>query len=372
MTDTDVRPHEIETTMREIDAEIQKLITARSARAGSYGPQFVELWTLAVSCLSGGKLLRPRILIGAFDALTDTPAPEAASRSVALEIAASLEILHFAFLLHDDVIDEDLVRRGEPNLVGRLVSIATATQELTLDRCSAVQRRLHWARSSGLLVGDLMLTIAHQAFARARVLEERRIRVLDLLDTTVTETVAGEYCDVGLADGCINPDLNIVLEMTRMKTATYTFELPLRIAAVIAGQDQRVEQRLGEVGRHLGVAFQLQDDLLSAFGVSEAHGKDQFSDFREGKETALIAYARKTPMWPNIEHHMRATNFSDDSGYAIQRLLIECGARTFIESMIEDQMRAALDILSQEDGVLLAPVSRFILTLVDSLDGRRS
>lgn len=372
MTDVDVRPREIETTMREINADIQKLVAARSARAGSYGPQFVELWTLAVSCVGGGKLLRPRMLIGAFDALTDTPAPEAASRAVALEIAAALEILHFAFLLHDDVIDEDLVRRGEPNLIGRLANSATATQELTSDRPHAVQRRIHWARSSGLLVGDLMLTIAHQVFARARLPEERRIRILDLLDATVTETVAGEYCDVGLADGCINPDLSLVLEMTRMKTATYTFELPLRIAAVIAGQDQRVEQRLGEVGRHLGVAFQLQDDLLSAFGASEAHGKDQFSDFREGKETALIAYARKTHMWPHIEHHMSSVNFSDNSGYAIQRLLIDCGARVFIESMIEDQMRAALDILSQEDGVLPAHVSQFILTLVDSLDGRRS
>lgn len=85
--------------------------------------------------------------------------------------------------------------------------------------------RLHWARSSVILVGDLMLTIAHQAFAQARVSDEHRLKLLDLLDATVTETMAGEYCDVGLADGFITSDLELVLNMTRMKTAAYTFRI---------------------------------------------------------------------------------------------------------------------------------------------------
>lgn len=359
-------------TTTEIETEIRKIIDARAARSGAYGVHFLELCDLAAAQLNGGKLLRPRLLMGAFDALTTERTVTTDTRSVALEIAAAVEILHFAFLLHDDIIDEDLLRRGRPNLVGHLAGRTSSAKQATMEQAISDARRLHWARSSGLLVGDLMLTIAHQAFARARVSEEHRLRLLDLLDATVTETMAGEYCDVGLADGCITPDLELVLNMTRMKTAAYTFELPLRVASIICGSDHRLEQQLGSVGRHLGLAFQLQDDLLSAFGQSETHGKEPYSDFREGKETALIAYARMTHAWPSIEQLIGAEEFSEESGRRIQNLLIECGAKQFVESMVQDQTRAALSMLSAHDGVVPTTVSQFLLTFVDDLDGRRA
>lgn len=370
MSDTNVRQAEQRLIAIEIETEIRKLLQPRSARASVYGPDFVELWDIATQCVLGGKLLRPRLVVGSFDALVGDTPQSADLRRAALEIAAALELLHFSFLVHDDVIDEDLLRRGAPNLIGRLVGIEGPPGEDSPSLSAPDGRRLHWARSSGILIGDLMLSIAHQAFARVRLDEEDRLRLLDLLDHAVTETVAGEQCDVGLADGLITSDLSIVLEMTRMKTATYTFEFPLRAAAVVAGADIRLEQQLGAIGRHLGVAFQLQDDLLSAFGRSEAHGKDHWSDFREGKETSLIAYARMTNAWPNIEPLLGAADFSDKTGEMIHTLLIKCGAKQFIESMVQDQIRTALDILSREDTLVPAKASRFVLSLVESLEGR--
>ena len=361
---------ERETTF-EIEDAIRRVFDSRALRVRAHGPHFAKLWELASRCMSGGKLLRPRILIGAFDALSDRGSA-AAARVAALELSAALEILHFSFLLHDDIIDEDLLRRGEPNIVGHLAGYGDATMQPEPGSATSGTRRLHWARSSGILVGDLMLSVAHQIFARVRVPEDHRLRMLDLLDATIAETVAGEHYDVGLADGCIEPDLTLVLDMTRMKTAAYTFELPLRIASVVADADPIVEQHLGTVGRHLGFAFQLQDDLLSAFGESEAHGKDQFSDFREKKETALIAYARMTQVWPSLEPLLGEAGFTDDSGHMIQRMLIESGARAFIESMVQDQIRAAVSILSAHDDVIPTSVLPFMLTFIDMLDGRRA
>lgn len=158
-------------TTTEIETEIRKIIDARAARSGAYGVHFLELCDLAAAQLNGGKLLRPRLLMGAFDALTTERTVTTDTRSVALEIAAAVEILHFAFLLHDDIIDEDLLRRGRPNLVGHLAGKTSSAKQATMEQVISDARRLHWARSSGLLVGDLMLTIAHQAFARARVSE---------------------------------------------------------------------------------------------------------------------------------------------------------------------------------------------------------
>lgn len=352
----------------EIDREIERLLGSRIAQAQSHGAHIRELWEIAVAHVRGGKLLRPRLLIGLFDAMCgDTDAAE--TRPAALEIAAALEILHYSFLLHDDVIDEDLFRRGKLNLIGHLAQQVECDPSAAASESEARQR-LHWARSSAILVGDLMLTIAHQVFARVATTETQRLRMLDLLDVTVTETVAGEYSDVSLASGRLTPDLGIVLDMTRMKTAAYTFELPLRLAAVLAGADTRIEQQLGSIGRHLGMAFQLQDDLLSAFGESGAHGKDQFSDFRERKETVLMAYARMTNEWPSFEQLLSEQEFTDESGRLLQRLLISCGASEFIESMIRDQIRAALTILSEENATLPPAASRFILANIDALEGR--
>ena len=85
----------------------------------------------------------------------------------------------------------------------------------------------------------------------------------------------------------------------------------LRMAAVLAGAPGGVERRLGRIGRHLGLAFQLQDDLLCAFGDPELHGKDRYSDLREGKQTAIIAAARATPEWPRVEALLGEAAFRD-------------------------------------------------------------
>lgn len=353
----------------EIEQQLRELLDVARASAVPFGTHFGKLWDLGAECLLGGKMLRPRLLMGAYDAIADPPAARTAHRAAALRIAAATELLHFSFLLHDDVIDEDLTRRGAPNLIGRLLheAILASGEEAG----TANERALHWARSSGILLGDLMLSEVHQAFAREPLADDTRRRLLDLLRRTTTESVVGEHADVGLGDRIIPSDLNTVLEMSRLKTATYTFELPLRAAAVLAGAPRRLEEALGEVARHLGVAFQLQDDLLCAFGDSREHGKDVFSDFREGKETAIIAYARMTGAWPSIEPLLGSPEFGKAEAEAIRALLVQCGAEGFVRAMVDDRIRLAVEIVSREAATMPLELRGFLLGIVDSLDGRR-
>ncbi|MBK0419426.1 polyprenyl synthetase family protein [Leucobacter sp. CSA1] len=357
--------------VEEIEEQVRLLLGAREPRARAHGPRFAHLWDIASECLLGGKLLRPRLLIGAFDALAAGPAAEASRRRSALRISAAVELLHFSFLLHDDVIDEDLIRRGAPNAIGRLLGGTGAESPAASEARRSEGRRLHWARSNAILLGDLMLAAVHQVFAREAVPEAMRVRLLDLLDRTITESVAGEQHDIGLSDGVIASDLDEVLEMSRLKTATYTFELPLRAAAILAGADARLEEELGAIARHLGVAFQLQDDLLCAFGDSREHGKDPFSDFREGKETAIIAYARTTSAWSRIDPKLGAGDFGDEDGRALRSLLRECGAERAIRSMVDERIRAAVGIVCQEEPAIPRALMRFLLGVVEALDGRR-
>lgn len=358
----------------EIQAELRTLMTARTAQATAYGLHFSNLWKHASDCIADGKLLRPRLLLATYDALTSDPGKPDVFRDSAVRVAASVEMLHYSFLLHDDVIDRDLFRRGRLNLIGQILNDldpaklqAALNAPLTLD-----SNELHWAHTNAILMGDLMLSATHQVFAREDLPTDVRLRLLDLLDHTVTESVAGEQLDVGLSKGLVSSDLNAVLGMSRLKTATYTFELPLKAAAILAGTSSRVQDTIGEIGKHLGLAFQLQDDLLSTFGDANEHGKDPFSDLREGKETTLIAYARMSSDWPSIEPHFGRHDLSDEDCLHVRNLLAECGAEQFVRSLIEEQIRACFDLISSTERHFPSQLRQLFGQLVDSIVERRS
>lgn len=340
-------------------------------RAAAYGAPFERLWRVAGQSVPGGKLLRPMLLLATFDALNSDALNSdgldsdglnsdglnsdlanagsrggVASRDVAERLALAVELLHYAFLLHDDVIDGDLLRRGQPNLIGAVLD----EHERGADEdAAAASRPTHWAQTCGILMGDLLLAAAHQIVARADVPAPQRETLLDLLEEAVVDSVAGEHADVGLSDAAIPPALATILAMTTRKTATYTFELPLRMAAVLAGATTSRERRLGEIGRHLGLAFQLRDDLDSAFGDPAQHGKDRFSDLREGKETAIIAAARSTTQWPRINDLRAPATRSQTDAAVLSEALIDCGAEARVADLAEQELRSAAAVIGGDD-----------------------
>ena len=358
-----------------VERELSTLVARHSATARAYGSEFLHLWSLAAERMYGGKLVRPLLLLRAYDAMSRAsedsarkdsgPAPSG-RRDQAVTIAAAVEILHYSFLLHDDVIDGDVVRRGRANLIGELA--ATSTDRARGDGAE------HWAQTGGILIGDLLLAATHQMFARLDVPLRTRTRLLDLLEHTIVETTAGEYADVGLSHGVIAPDLSTVLTMTTRKTASYTFELPLRAAAILAGESAELEGALSVAGSHLGLAYQLQDDLLSTFGDSKVHGKDPYSDLREGKQTAIVCFARMTSAWPSLEPDFGDPNLSVDTAQHMRALLIDCGARGFVEGLIQEQLTAFYEVLAGGSAGEAIPgaLRSLLLEVAAGLEGRQS
>lgn len=345
-----------------IEEALRRRFSERLVAAEQYGPEFVALWQASAEHALGGKLIRPRLLIDLLTAMRPAGLTDAET-AAAIEVATQVELLHFAFLLHDDVIDGDLTRRRRPNLIGSLVE-RRATE--------ATESALHWARSSAILMGDVLLASSVLGFARADVSDEARTRLLALLEQTIFETVAGEHTDIGLSDGIIAPDLRTILSTSAYKTATYSFVLPLRAAAVLAGSPAVAEDQLAAIGRHLGLAYQLQDDLLSVFGDPSAHGKDPFSDLREGKETAIIAYARMTGHWPSIELRFGSMDLSAADGADIRDRLRECGAEDFVRGLVQEQLGAVSTVLGEAEagGTISASAGRTILALTTRIEGR--
>ncbi|WP_337006850.1 MULTISPECIES: polyprenyl synthetase family protein [unclassified Microbacterium] len=354
-------------TREDLATRIEEVLRLRFAErttaAARYGTEFVALWQAASEHALGGKLIRPRLLLDLLTALSSSALDDDEMRR-AVEVAVDVEMLHFAFLLHDDVIDGDLIRRRRPNLIGSLAARHGAEPSEPV---------LHWARSSAILLGDLLLASATIGFARTEADAETRERLLALLEQTIFETVAGEHADIALSDGIVTPDLRTILSTSAYKTATYSFALPLRAAAVLAGATPAVESQLAALGQHLGLAYQLQDDLLSVFGDPSAHGKDAFSDLREGKETAIIAYARMTGHWPSIELRFGTAELSVADAADMRDRLRECGAEQFVRGLVQEQLTAAATLVAEaeESDALPSTAARTILALADRIEGRQ-
>ena len=206
----------------------------------------------------GGKRIRPALLLLAAKLF---PHDE---RS-AVRLGAVVEIIHTATLVHDDIIDEAKTRRGRP---------AANTQ---------------WGNSKCVLAGDWLYM---QAFKIA--VQERNFRILDVLIELTQQMVEGELLQMEKLGKCITLDEHF--DLIYRKTACL-FAVSMRMGALLGNATEEQETKLGEYGRHLGLAFQIVDDVLDLTASEAVLGKPVASDLREGKVTMAVIHAleRCTP-----------------------------------------------------------------------------
>nr|WP_281360134.1 polyprenyl synthetase family protein [Isoptericola halotolerans] len=289
--------------------------------------------------MRGGRRVRPRILLQAYDALAGPDAP--ADARAARHVAAAVELLHTAFLAHDDVIDGDLVRRGRPNVAGR-----HATEARSAGATDAAARG--YGTAAGILAGDLALAGAFRTVATSGAGAAQTARLLELFDEILHVTADGELADVWSSVATC-ATLEDVLTTAERKTAVYTYGLPLRAAAVLAGRTD-LDEPLTRLGRELGLAFQLQDDLDGTFGDPAVTGKSAASDLREGKATALVVLARGTGAWDEIAPVLGDPDATDQDHDRVRDALERCGARAAVERLVV-RHRSAAESLADELGL---------------------
>ena len=206
----------------------------------------------------GGKRIRPALLL-----LSAKLFPH--DERSAVRLGAVVEIIHTATLVHDDIIDEAKTRRGRP---------AANTQ---------------WGNSKCVLAGDWLYM---QAFKIA--VQERNFRILDVLIELTQQMVEGELLQMEKLGKCIT--LEEHFDLIFRKTACL-FAVSMRMGALLGKATEEQETRLGEYGRHLGLAFQIVDDALDLTASEAVLGKPVASDLREGKVTMAVIHAleRCTP-----------------------------------------------------------------------------
>ncbi len=244
------KPHEALSALLTDDmSAVNTLITQRMA--SEHAPRIPEVTAHLVG--AGGKRLRPMLTLAAAK-LCGYDGP------YHVHLAATVEFIHTATLLHDDVVDESGQRRGRPTA------------------------NLLWDNKSSVLVGDYLFSRSFQL-----MVETGSLRVLDILANASATIAEGEVLQLTAAQD-LRTDESIYLQVVRGKTAAL-FSAATEVGGVIAGADEMIVQALFDYGDALGVSFQIVDDLLDYQGDTKATGKNIGDDFRERKLTLPVIKA---------------------------------------------------------------------------------
>ena len=271
----------------------------------------------------GGKRLRPALLLLAAGA-TGYRGTEHHT------LAAVIEMIHTATLLHDDVVDESELRRGH----------ATANAQ--------------FGNAASVLVGDFLYSRAFQMMVGLK-----RMRVLEILAGTTNAIAEGEVLQLMNA-GDANLDETNYFNVIQRKTAQL-FEAAARLGAVLGSADRATEDALARYGMHLGIAFQLVDDVLDYSGNADAIGKNLGDDLAEGKMTLPLIRALATGSPEEaavIRHAISGGGLTDFA--PVMAALDRTGALAYARGRADDEVDRAAHCLH---GVPDSPYRKSLLEL---------
>lgn len=257
---------------------------------------------------SGGKRLRPLLVLLSAKALNYQ------DKELSL-LAATIEFLHTATLLHDDVVDTSDLRRGR----------ATANAK--------------WGNAPSVLVGDFLYSRAFQMMVSLG-----NMRIMEVLSNATCVIAQGEVLQLMNVK---NPDVSEAqyMDVIQGKTAML-FEASSHAGALLAGAHTEQESALKQFGHHLGMAFQLIDDVLDYLGTTEELGKNVGDDLAEGKPTLPLIYAMQNA--PSADAQLIRQAIRKGGTEQLEEILAivrQCGAIDYTIQKAKDEAQAAKDCL---------------------------
>ena len=277
-------------TVKElVDAHLTAFFRGKSAQIDGIDPFIGALNSeIADFVLGGGKRVRPLFAwagyVGAVTAPGRGPGPTGEHTESVLRAVAALELIQACALIHDDIIDCSDTRRGAATIHRRI------EKSHTVAGWDGDGER--FGHSVAILAGDLALAWADDMVAQAGLTPAALSRAWSAWAPMRTEVIAGQILDISI-EAARDERPEAARKTILLKTAAYTIERPLHFGAAIGGADGTLIDAYRTFGRHVGIAFQLRDDLLGVFGDPAVTGKPAGDDLREGKRTELLAHALK-------------------------------------------------------------------------------
>ncbi len=300
--------------MIDINKEIESLNWDKEPK-GLYEP-------IAYVLASGGKRLRPTLALTAAEVVLNGGLISGTALDDVLPAALALEVFHNFTLLHDDVMDHSAVRRGKPTV------------------------HVQWNENTAILSGDQMLIEAYKLIAK--VPSDKVRRTLEMFNEMATGVCEGQQLDVDF-EHIRQVSIDDYMTMIEKKTSVL-IAYAMRIGGYIAGASEAQEKALYEYGLHIGLAFQIQDDILDVYGDPKTFGKAIGGDICCNKKTILLLTALEradAESKAELLQWMMTTDRDAEKIKAVTELYDRLGVREEAESVMEEHTALALAALDR-------------------------
>ncbi|RRR75584.1 MAG: polyprenyl synthetase family protein [Candidatus Viridilinea halotolerans] len=302
--------------------------------------------TLAPAASDPGKLIRPQLVLLACQAAGGDPA-------MAMPLAAGIQLLHDFTLIHDDIEDDSATRRGRPTLWSL------------------------WGLAQGINAGDGMFVIAHLAIHRLSAMgvpAECTLNVLRRFDETILRVCEGQFLDISF-EGNLNITPDDYLAMIERKTAVLIAGA-CELGALVAGAPANAVAALATFGLSMGLAFQIEDDILGIWGAPEVTGKPRAADLYRRKVSLPVVHALACAA--ERDELARLYRAGDPDDAAVERclaILDSADARAYCAQAAQAHHRAAFAALAQLTPPADSPAAAAVThlhALATSLIGRNT
>jgi geranylgeranyl diphosphate synthase type I len=317
----------IKQTTKQINYTLEQFAHKVKEETSAVSQHLVPLIEILNQASEGGKRLRAILVVLGYEVYTNTFTEDI------LKPAIAFEIFQTAILVHDDIIDLSPTRRGKPTVYKQL---------------EATKNHSHYGVSQAICLGDIGMFLAVRLVSTSNFDSEKRLKAVNSFVNTLLYTGIGEMLDVELPYLQTVKEESDVLAIYLHKTAHYTITGALQLGATLGGATDEYLAHLAVYGNNLGIAFQIQDDILGIFGDEEQTGKSTVSDIEEGKITLLYLFALKKATVAQkslLENYYGKGQISEEEANKIRKLFIDTGALAYCETQKETYVAQALSLL---------------------------
>lgn len=321
---------ELQHFKNEFDQELASVLDEGIAEVKKHDHFVAEtLMYFKKTILAGGKRVRPIMMQYGYLAAGGKKRKEIMRSSI------GIEMIHAFLLMHDDIIDRDDMRHGELTMHAKYRKYG--------EKFLSQEEAKHFGVSVGIIIGDLVYSMGNRAFFASNFSPENIIRALTRSQEIVGMTGIGEMQDIYM-EYRDKASEKAILSMYENKTARYTFEGPLHLGAILAGGSDALMEKMTAFSVPLGIAFQIQDDILGIFGDEKKLGKPVGSDIGEGKLTLLAIVARRRAKGKDkkdFERLLGKKNITKKDIERFQEILRVSGALAYVQKMMHKNLNIA-------------------------------
>lgn len=316
-----------------VNKELTKLLAETEAnyKLSVFSPFLLH--SIKEFILREGKRIRPILFIISYLGFSSQRTP-GLYRS-----AAAIEILHSFFLVHDDIIDKAILRRGKPSM-----------HQLFNNYLKRYKKTKFTGEDLAIVTGDIMYALAIEAFLSIKEQPQRKENALRRFAAAALYTACGEFADTFSSIKSIHKTaLKDIYKIYDYKTAFYSFVCPLTTGALLAGAGAADINKLSQYGMHIGRAFQIKDDILGIFGYPGQTGKSSLTDLQEAKKTILIwhSYHHSLPKEQRFINKVLSKNKVQRSDLtAMRKIIRDAQSLNYAEKEIARLLKRATSILA--------------------------